>query len=250
LLSGLAFGAVFMLGMNLFNEGGGSNGGTTYEIRPLTVGQILYTAFSITRERFALLVGIWAVLYVPYTLVTTLTLAPAPGDPFDPTARELLVSLGNSVLSTILHIVAVKAVVDVYVGRRNSIWSAYASSRGLLIPALGTLLLPFVLLGALLGVLVFLAGPMGALLLLVVPVVYLFIVLWLLGPVVVVERKFWMRAIDRCRELVRGNWWRCFGVVSGGIIATLPAYFINDLEVLADEVAGGRSDDPFGPSTP
>jgi hypothetical protein len=60
---------------------------------------------------------------------------------------------------------------------------------------------------------------------LVIGVVY-FLTRWaLIGPVMILERRFGWYAIRRSRELVKGAFWRTLGiVVVAAVIASAPAY--------------------------
>ena len=58
-----------------------------------------------------------------------------------------------------------------------------------------------------------------------VAVVVYFVGCWaVIGPVMIVERRFGMAALRRSRELVVGSWWRTVGIlVTAGLIAGVPA---------------------------
>jgi hypothetical protein len=61
-------------------------------------------------------------------------------------------------------------------------------------------------------------------LLLVIPAIY-FMTCWMLvSPVMIVEETFGMASLRRSRALIRGTWWKTFGLlIVVGLIVTVPA---------------------------
>jgi hypothetical protein len=183
-----------------------------YEIRPMSIGEILDTGFRLLRNHFGLLMGLAAIVYVPMGLLSQLMIGIAGGDPEQMqmevvipilvTALVLLVvvSIGYPLVSTAITM----ALSDVYVGKSTGIGSALGQTWAILLPVVGTSLLIglFVMLG---------------LIALVIPGIWLAFSYMVSAPVMVVERRFGMEALRRSRDLMRGNKGRGFvlGVVVG-----------------------------------
>lgn len=166
-----------------------------YEIRELTVGEILDTAFRLLRDRFWLLTGIFSIFTIPLALLEDasdrMTSAGCP--------RMALAFLALAVIALLMEfyaqMAATQAVSEHYLGRATSIGRAYAATRPIIGPYLGTMLFEALLL-------------IPAVLLLVVPAIYMVVCWALIGPIAIVERSFGWSGLKRSRSLMRGRWWR------------------------------------------
>ena len=195
-----------------------------YDIRPLSFGEILDRAFRVYLDNFALLFGISAVVWIPDGLL--LLSSHVIGNSAAAVLNLIFLSLIGPILAA-AHIVAVS---EVYLDRPITIAEAYRSTRPIIMPLLGTYLLlglllfgPFALL---LGVAYALSVP--ALAILAFPagiaVIYFSVSFALIGPVMIVERRFAMAALRRSRELVSGAWWLTLGIIfTAALIAQVPA---------------------------
>jgi len=179
-----------------------------YNIRPLSFGEILDSSFTVLRDNFVLLAGISVVVGVPVEL----TLGAGAQGHFGVGLVGLLIAM---IFEPIMVIAFTTAVANVYLDRPVTIASAYRSVGEVFTPIIGTILLTDVLL-------------LLALLALFVPGIY-FLICWILVfPVMIVEHRFGMTALRRSRELVRGVWWRTFGIlVVASLIARVPALVLN-----------------------
>jgi hypothetical protein len=90
-------------------------------------------------------------------------------------------------------------------GRRITFAAAIAQLRPLLLPLLAVAVL--LAAGVALGLLAF-----------IVPGVWLAVVGSLAVPALVLERSTTTVALNRSRELVRGNWWRLFAMLAAGVL--------------------------------
>ena len=180
-----------------------------HNIRPLSFAEILDRAFAVLRDNFSLIVGISAIVWIPYGVVLALgRLAP------DPTLRAVIAIVAELALifaAPIIGIAITTAVARVYLDRPATISDAYRSSGPIVARAVGTYFLA--------GVLLFLAFVA-----LIVPGIY-FMTCWaLIVPVMIIEHRFGVGALHRSRELVNGAWWRTFGIVlAAGLITQVPA---------------------------
>ena len=194
-----------------------------YDIRPLSLGEILDRAFRVYLDNFSLLFGISCVVWIPYALIFVLV------GFVSAQAANIAATLFIMVAGTALNAALKMAVASVYLDRPITISEAYRSAFEILVPMFGTYLLIVVLFfipGAVLGGL-FLAShalfAIGVLGLIVVG--GYFIVSWALtSPVMVIERRFGLSALRRSRELVQDAWWLTLGFLFAvALIAGVPS---------------------------
>ncbi len=185
-----------------------------YEIRPMSVGEILDTGFRLLRNHFGLLVGLAALTYVPLGILQVI-LAQMTGhqEAVGAMLVPVLIVVGIMGLAWVVALplsatAMTMALGDLYVGRPTSAGQALRQSWSILLPVVGTGLLSSILIG--LGMLFFL-----------VPGFYLIFAYWVSSQVMVLERVFGMAALKRSSELMTGNKGRGFviGLAAGALIA-------------------------------
>ena len=203
-------------------------------LRPLGVGEILGTAFVVYRQHAA---ALWRVVAVVVALPAALNGALAVAE------RQVRDSNGSSgslvILQSLVLVVSLVAsclataatfrlVVDAYLGRTVD----PGASLRFALHRLSAVIWVSVLVG--LGV------SVGALLL-IVPGVYLFVAWSVAVPVLLSENLRGAAALRRSRQLVRGRWWSCAGVlVLAFLMAIIVAAMI--LLLLTAIVGSGGSD--------
>lgn len=176
----------------------------TYEIRPMSFGEILDMGFRILRDNFVPLMSLSAVMYVPLAVVTSWVVA-------DPTAGMalgafLLTILAFLVASPIVSAAIIFALGEAYLGRPIEFGKSLRSVTPIIVPLLGTTFLAALFI-------------IGGYLLFVIPGIYLQLSYLIAWQVMVLEGIFGRRALSRSRELMRGSLGRGFGVLFiGGII--------------------------------
>lgn len=174
-----------------------------YNIRPLSFAEILDRAFRVFRDHFSALVGISAVLWLPYGAIL------AEGNTSHVVSG--IAELAFFLLLPVMSVALTAAVANVYLDRPITVGDAYRSIRVILTPIVGTYLLLYLLV-----ILGFVA--------LVIPGIYLLNCWSLAAPVMIVEHRFGMTALRRSRQLVTGAWWRTFGIFFvASLIAEVPA---------------------------
>lgn len=212
-----------------------------YEIRPMSIGEILDTGFRLLRDHFGLLFGLAAIIYVPLGILGQVFSAAMPGDPqqIQPAA------IGTILVAALLSVVVAgigyplvttattMAVGDVYTGRPTGIEPALRETWSILLPVVGTSLLLMLFIG--LGYLA-----------LLIPGIWLTFAYYVTAPVMVVERAFGMEALRRSSELMKGNKLRAFAlavvavglqvVISTGVTWSLTAWPL--LNSVASAVVG------------
>jgi hypothetical protein len=171
-----------------------------YEIRAMSLGEIVDTAFRILRDHFAPLVGMSAAIYVPFYLLMAgwqiqAQKAVAAGGPGQLSAALVPLVVMLLVFSVVVPIVSAAisyAVSEAYLGRPIDAGAALRASFAIVVPLVGTGLL---------------AGLLGALatLAFIIPGIWFFLGIFTLYPINVIERSFGMTAIRRSLDLMKGQ---------------------------------------------
>lgn len=207
-----------------------------YDIHPLSFSEILDRAFRVYADNFILLMGISAVFWIPVGILRASHGIIGHGSVLAFESVLLLVA------EPVMHAALIVAVTSVYLDRPTSISEACESASLIALPfiALNAVYLTMFLLFLVTGVgafaisaVMFEASPiLAAGLLAVVLVVVLgaaavevyFLICWsLVGPVMVIDRRFGRAALRRSKELVAASWWRSFGImVTAVLVAELP----------------------------
>jgi len=170
-------------------------------LRPLGVGDILDEAFRIYRRNFGYLVLIGVASFGPIALLIALLsgLGALVGGPAGLAIGIFLGGLLGGIGGAILIAAMIYAVGGICRGRRPTIREALGRAVGRLPAMLG---LTIVLIFALVLLLITIVGWIWA------------GVLWSMAfPILVLEEGGVMRALARSRQLVRGSWWRVFGIL-------------------------------------
>lgn len=238
-------------------------------LRPLGVGDILGGAFATIRTRPALMLGMTAIVVIvaqlaglaaTYPLLENLMAVPpldqntstdVLADVFVDTMAVTGIGLAIVLVSRVLLSGFVTVVVGTAViGRPQTFRDAWTATRPRLLPLLGlTLVYPVVLAGVVLVifVLALLAGPLAVLAAIAAVVVgiWLMVLFTFATTALVLENAGIGRAFGRSWQLVRGSWWRVFGItllvsLLGGVVA-----FLVNLPFLA---AGGGFSSLASPS--
>ena len=184
-----------------------------FELRPLTLGDILDRTLTLYQHNFSLLVGVVAVLAVPEAVLTWLvTTATGPimtvhdqtahwhtGGPLAGFAGMILVSALFQVLITGALARTISAR---YLGREQSVTGAYLGI------GVRTFLKLFVA-----SVLFTLFVSVGVIFF-VIPGIYMAVMFAFFAQVIVLEPNARIFAgFSRSSALVRGSWWRVFGIL-------------------------------------
>jgi hypothetical protein len=173
-----------------------------YQIRAMSFSELLDTATRVLIDRFRLLVGITAVVYVPLAVIND-GAQPEPGQ----------IVWGRVIAGIVVSLVALPlastalthAVGETYLGHPTSIGRSFRAALRLILPLTGTMLLVYL-------------GIIAGFVLLIIPGIYLSLAWILTSPIVILENQYGLSAIRRSRELMRGNMGRAAGVLILGWI--------------------------------
>ena len=170
-----------------------------YEIRAMTLGEVLDTAFRLVRDHAATLIGISLTVTLPTQLAVYLLQNTSNPNAAAVIAGGLGFALYILVVSPIASAAITHAISEVYLGRSASYGASFARGVNLLAKLMGTAFLVFVIL-------------VPAFLLLIIPGLYLSIAFMLVYQVLVIEGSAGMTAIKRSYQLTKGNMLRVLAV--------------------------------------
>lgn len=239
-------------------------------LRPLGVGEILDGAVSTMRAHWRTVLGLTLTVAVITQIVDILVqrylMPDAPEiDPnatgseaidqaFDSLRSSMLGLLPIAVLGLIgtLFVTAVLTVVisRSVLGRPVTLREAWTEARPRLLPLLGLLVLLPLMAGAVVGIGILpgaligsdagaaLAGLGG--LAAVVVVVWLLVQFSLAAPALMLERQGLVKSLRRSAKLVRGAWWRIFGIT---LLTLLLTFIVSMIIAIPFTVIGTLVDD-------
>lgn len=199
-----------------------------YELRAMSLGEILDMSIRLMRDNFSLLCATTGVVFFPYNLFANLWMPGMQGaetvSSFSPVFGVLFLIglLVVMVMGPIANGAVTKAVADRYLDQPTSFGRAYGYVFGRFGRIVGALLLVmvFVFLGSLL---------------LILPGIYLYIRYCLVPVVVVVENVGGTAALKRSGELMKGNWGKVIvlgillviiSMMMSGVSALIPQKFL------------------------
>ena len=187
-----------------------------YEIRALSFGEILDTAFRLVRNHPKTLIGISLLLYLPYAVVAGFFTDEQMLAQLSSSAVMVMVlsALALMVISPIVSAAITHAVGEIYLGRPAGIRESLGVGWSVLLPLIGTTIL--------LSLIV-----MGGFLLLVIPGIILMLAYSVVNPVMILERYFGLAALRRSQTLTKGHRMRALGLmmVAGIIMVVLTSGF-------------------------
>jgi hypothetical protein len=197
-----------------------------YNIRQLSFGEVLDRSLRILIDNPVLLTGVSLVLGLPAAMLQ-----------HGGKATEILALIYLSLVTPLVLAALTSAIADTYLNKPATIASAYREAWSIVLPFIGTYLLLYLILGLICGSIFGLAfasgmaargsgggAVLGLLFLVSVVIVSYLGIRWsLLGPIMIVERRFSMKAFSRSSQLVTGAWWRTFGILLvAGLIVRVP----------------------------
>ncbi|MGQ9675337.1 MAG: hypothetical protein ACUVX1_06685 [Chloroflexota bacterium] len=195
------------------SPGGLGTSGVSNRIRPMGVGDILDEMIRLFRQNFLTFIGIAAVPLVPMGVLQMLqmaivgygvdslsTLSDEGVYQFGPSALSLLLSLVSFLATLLCYAALTSAVSQRYLGQAISVGGSY----GLAIPHFWRLLGASMLIGVVALAL--------SLTVIGIPVAIFLVIRWaIFMQAVVIEGQGF--GLTRSSSLVKGTWWRVFGIL-------------------------------------
>jgi hypothetical protein len=196
----------------------------TYRIQQLKLGGVLDQAIALTKNHFGLLFSIMAIVFIPFSLISSfIMLAVLPAPPQmgaspeqimafqQAIAKNLPLTVGSGLLSLLIvlpltNAAVVDAVAKVYLGKPASAFDSIKVGLSRLLPLIWTSILMFL-------------AIMGGFILLIIPGILFAFWFSLSTHVVVLERLSGGAALGRSRKLMSGNIGTVFvlGLLMGAI---------------------------------
>jgi len=184
-----------------------------YEIRAMSLGEVLDTAFRLVRDHAAILIGISLTVTVPSQLLVLLIGNATAQD----TAALLVGILGLAIFVIVISPIVGAAITDaiskVYLGQTASYGASLSVGFKLLMRLMGTAFLMILIL-------------IPAFALLVIPGLYLIFAYMLVYQVIVIEGYAGWAALKRSYELTKGNMLRVFGVYLVSVVLMMVVSWI------------------------
>lgn len=178
-----------------------------YEIRELSVGEILDQAFKVLADNFGILISITCILQLPLAIFATISLSSYQIDPNNPATLQAagssyfmmlgVIALISLIVTPITNAAMVNAIADAYLGKKPSIGGAFSRAFN----RVGPLIWTWILLGA---------AIMGGLILFIIPGILCIIWFALATQVVVLEPESGFEALKRSKALMKGNMGKWF----------------------------------------
>ncbi len=185
----------------------------------ISVGELFRQSWSIYRERFQVILGIFAVPIILVALGTILSEAN-----ISKTAGDIISFIGG-IIYFIAELAFIYQLRD-QAGANDSYRNAFRN------------ILPYIWLTILPGLII-----LGGFVMFIVPGIIF--IIWLLFPlyVFVFENQRGMNAVLRSKEYIQGNWWQVFGRILALFVAILIIYYLpvaltSDSVVISNGIAG------------
>lgn len=179
-----------------------------YEIRAMSIGEVLDTGFRLVRDHFGILVGIGLTLSLPASLLSLIANEVTTSPNAASVSAFIATVLFVIVVSPVVSAAITQAVSEVYLGRQVTYGGAIRFGFQLLLPLVGTAFLMMLLVAA-------------GFVLLVIPGIYLALAFMLTYQVMVIEGRAGWNALKRSRELSSGNLMRILAVYLVAMILTM-----------------------------
>ena len=216
---------------------------STPQLRPLGVGEILDAGFRLVRRRFGTLVVCTLVVATPLTVISTLLQLSTAPESFDfssdgttttdaegsAIAASLIANVIQYVMIVLIFAACFRAVSAAYLGQEVRARESLRFAVTRMVPLLVALLLVTLAL-------------IPAFMLLLVPGIWLGVRLSMTFPAIVFERLGPLAGMARSFRLVKGHWWRTFGVFLVAVLLMFVLSFALGavLGILAGVVAPGN----------
>jgi hypothetical protein len=166
----------------------------------MSVGEILNNTFSLLREQLKTYMGLVAIsIGVTIMGIIFAVLCMLLGS-YGAIIGLAVVLILDCVVNIILYAALTKTASEQIIGEKISIGEAWRFATGKTWPLLVSALLVAIL------------GSIG-LILLIIPGIYIFVSFALIFQTIIIEGYGPGDALSRSHALVKGSWWRCFGVL-------------------------------------
>lgn len=182
-----------------------------YKIKPMTLGELLDTSIKVFLNNFLLftmIAGVWILGFIPIAAFGIGWAFLGPGE-MDPAAMQVMATspiflvgifLGIGLILFLQYLstaALTHAISEKYLGRKATWLESYKSALSRFFPLLGTLFLSSIVLFA--GYLLF-----------IIPGILLTLAFSIVAPIVLLEKRSGIDALQRARQLMKGNKGKAF----------------------------------------
>ena len=184
------------------------------DIPPRDLGQLIDATFKVYRKA---VIPFFAIALIPQ-IPNMLSLA-FGGTVEDASLTETILALVSLLIGIVAGAASIFCLGQVLAGRNVDVMDCYGRALSVLLPLLAmTIIVSLALIGSAILMLVLIG----------IPLFFYVLVIWFFAvQAVVIENKSTFDALRRSHELVKGNWWRVFGIgvvfVLLGIALLIPA---------------------------
>ena len=143
---------------------------------------------------------------------------------------ETVLALASLVIGIVAGAASIFCLGQVLAGRNVDVMDCYGRALSVLLPLLGaTVIVSLALIGSIILMLVLIG----------IPLFFYVLVIWFFAvQAVVIEYKSTLDALKRSQELVKGNWWRVFGI---GVVLILLGIALLIPAIIASVIVGFAS---------
>ncbi len=177
----------------------------SFEIRAMSLGEILDMGFRLLRAHFKTLVGLGLIGSIPTALASHLSTSLSTNPDTVAIVSVIVLVFFFIVASPIVSAAITHAISEVYLGRSATLGGSIGVGLKMFLPLIGTSFLMFLMVGI-------------GFLLLVIPGIYLMFAFLLIWQVMVIEKRAGWDALKRTRELSSGSLLRIFAVYFVGLL--------------------------------
>ena len=214
------------------------------DIPPRDLGQLIDATFKVYRKAVIPFFAIALIPQIPNMLSLAVGGTVEDASLTDTSLTETILTLASLLIGIVAGAASIFCLGQVLTGRNVDVMDCYGRALNVLLPALAVsvviglaLTAPFILAAGFgyvadkvdFFVVRILAGSIALVLVVIgIPLFFYVLVIWFFAvQAVVIETKSTFDALRRSQELVKGNWWRVFGIGVGfvllGIALLIPA---------------------------
>ena len=180
------------------------------DIPPRSLGQLIEATFALYRRAA-----------VPLFIIALVPQVPNMVNVVPDSGAALALGLASFLLAVAATAAGISCVGRAMTGRSTDVLDCYGGAVNVLLPVLAVVVLVAL---ALVGSVILMIIVIG------IPLFFFLLVIWSFAThAVVIENRGVFNALGRSRELVRGNWWRVFGI---GLVFMLIVFAVVLLIVL------------------
>ena len=202
------------------------------DIPPRDLGQLIDATFKVYGKAIIPFFAIALIPQIPNMLSFAVGGTVEDASLTDTSLTETILTLASLLIGIVAGAASIFCLGQVLTGRNVDVMDCYGRALSVLLPLLATtIIIGLALVGSAILVLVLIG----------IPLFFFVLVIWFFAvQAVAIESKSTFDALRRSQELVKGNWWRVFGIGVGfvllGIALLIPAIIVSVIVGLVSAV--------------